>query len=135
MALALVAAILTGLASAAGAAQPSWQTVPVTKPDDHMAVVAAGRVWVFNNGADSGPFVMKSARISGTKLGPWSTATIGGSSGWLNEGLHGQDLVFLTSSGKQGELLSVRLQPSGGLGKPVATRGATGAVRIGRIRR
>lgn len=124
MSLALVAAILTGLASAAGAAPPSWQTVPVTKPDDHMAVVAADRVWVFNNGADSGPFVMKSARISGSKLGPWSTATLGGSSGWLNEGLHGQDLVFLTSSGRQGELLSVRLQPSGGLGKPVITHGA-----------
>ena len=89
-----------------------------------MAVVSSGRVWIFNNGTDSGPFRTKSARISGTKLGSWVTSTLGGSSGWINEGVHGQDLVFLTSPGQQGQLLSVRLQPSGALGKPVATRGA-----------
>ena len=119
--LSLVAVTIAGVSAAA---QPSWQTVPVTKADDHMAVVASGRVWIFNNGTDSGPFRAKSARISGTKLGSWVTSTVGGSSDWINEGVHGQDLVFLTSPGEQGQLLSVRLQPSGALGKPVATRGA-----------
>lgn len=125
----IVLAIAVGLvaaasgASAASESTPRWQPVPVTKADDHAVAWASGRVWIFNNGAaDTGRFVTKSARIVNGGVASWATATLGGTRGWINLGLHGQDLIFRTS--QAGALQAVRLLPNGRLGKPTEVSGA-----------
>jgi hypothetical protein len=125
----IAAAVLVGVlagASAAAVAAPRWETVPVTKADDHFAVLAAGRVWFFNNGtADTGRFITKSARVVKGGLSSWVTGTLGGTKGWVNAGLLGQDLIFSANqAGLGNKLWAVALRPDGTLGKPRDVLGA-----------
>jgi hypothetical protein len=124
---ALLVGVLTGASAAAEAAAPRWQTVPVTKADDHAVVLAAGRVWVMNNNTAGGDrFVTKSARISNGKLSSWVTATLEGFSGWSTTGLLGGPLVFIAAQPGTPipKIWGVTLRPNGTLGKPAELRGA-----------
>lgn len=117
----IVAGLVVGAASAA---PPRWQVVPGANPHNEAVVWASGRLWFLTSNAN-GAYRLRSARVTGSRLSDWSTATPRlGRGSWTYLRAPGNDLVFTSGTGAEGSLVSVRLMPNGTLGDPVDVGGA-----------
>jgi hypothetical protein len=117
----VLAAVAMGVFLAAAgrsaAAASGWQTVPGVGPDK-IPVWAAGRLWFFDNGtADATRFVVRSAHVSGARLGPVVTTRIA-TQGLTFATVLGDDAAVWSGN----ELRAIRLRPDGKLG-PLAEVG------------
>ncbi len=116
----VAAAVTSAIASAAGGAAPQWEKVPNGGIDHRAFALGGARIWLLDGNPGGGPTVMRSARVTGTRITSWvATRTPAlDERNWLAQ--LGDDLVFSDSDGMR----SFRLQPNGRLGPPKAVGGA-----------
>ena len=103
-------------------ASPTWQTVPGAGVDGGAHVWAAGRLWFFSTQSETGPFVVRSARVAGGRLSRWVTSSLADVSGLPVYALLGDDLVFqarVRDASGFPVLQGVKLLATGRLGAPV----------------